>query len=281
MGGFCATMKKMNSFLFVIPEERFKKKSHYFFTDYLSKFFRFDYLVVLKDFEKEFLETPFNSKDYDGIIFWGEIFDTRKLAKVKNKNIIFVPMMDWVHTKKLVWWYRLRSVKIICFTKFLFNQLLKHNFDVIHFQYYDEASGEPKAGLWKPDEELNIFTGNEELTAKKTETLNKLFKNTPYKIHDEIKEDTHVFVSLNKFEGVEKELIEAVSSGLVLVGNAAPGISDYVQNNMNGYLYKIERPLSINFSNISTLRANSIEKNKIGATRWKVLRKKLIDFLPR
>ncbi len=268
-------LKKMNSFLFVIPEERFKKKSHYFFTDYLSKFFKLDYLVILKDFDKEFLGTPLNSNEYDGIIFWGEIFDTRLIQKVKNKNVIFVPMMDWVYAKKLVWWYRLRDIKIICFTKFLFDRLLKHNFNVVHFQYYKE----PKALPWKPWKELNIFTGEDFLTTKKNAVLNKLFKKTPYKIHNEIKEDTHVFVSLNKFEGVEKELIEAVASGLVLVGNAAPGISDYVQNNMNGCLYKMDLPLSLNLSNISTLRLNSIEKAKIGATRWKVLRKKLVDFL--
>jgi|GEM_PF-5784989 len=265
----------MDNFLFVIPEERFKKKSHYFFTDYLSKFFKLDYLVILKNFEKEFLDTPINSKDYDGVIFWGEIFDPRLLSRVKNKNIIFVPMMDWAHTKRLVWWYRLRSVKIICFTKFLFDRLLKHNFNVLHFQYYEESEALP----WELYEELNVFINEAPLTPQKTTTLNKLFKNTPYKIHRCIKEDTHVFVSLNKFEGVKKEMIKAISAGLVLVGNAAPGISDYVQNNMNGYLYKMELPLSIDFSNILTLRANSIEKTKIGATRWKVLRKKLIDFL--
>ena len=266
----------MKTFLFVIPEERFKKNSHCFFTDYLSEFFKFDYLVILKNYEKEFLNTSFNSKEYDGIIFWGELFDTRLIERVKNKNIIFVPMMDWVHTKKLVWWYRLRSIKIICFTKFLFNQLLKHNFNVSHFQYYKEADTLP----FEFKKELNVFINREQLNSKETTILNKLFKNMPYKIHNKIRKDTHIFLSLNKFDGIEKEFIEAISLGLVAIGNSTPGFNDYVQHNMNGYLYKMDLALSINFSSISTLRLNSIEKNKIGAKRWKVLRKRLVDFLP-
>ncbi len=267
----------MSSFLFVIPEERFYKKSHYFFTDYLSRFFKLDYLIVLKDFEKEFLNTSFNSPKYDGIIFWGEIFNTKLVQNIENKNIIFVPMMDWVHPKKLSWWYRIRGAKIVCFTKFLHEQLLKHGFDTLHLQYYEgvkPSSNEKELH----SKRLNVFVNNP-ISLKTSSILDKLFKHISYKIQSEVKNNTHVFLSLNKFEGVENDMIKALSYGAVLIGNNTPGISDYVQNNDNGYLYRMQLPLSIDFSNFLTLRENSIKKTQVGAFKWRAERKQLIDFL--
>lgn len=269
-----------NTFLFVISEDRWNKKSHYFFTDYLSEFFRLEYLIILKSYEKEFLNTGLNCKKYKGVIFWGEIFNTNLVKNVKNMNIIFVPMMDYVHPKKLAWWYRLRQVKIICFTNFLHNQLSRHGFRTIHLQYYikpavDTIKQFDEKTLKKP---LNVYT-NTEITPKNQKIIDKLFKNTPYKVSGEINSNTHIFLSLNKFDGIENKMINAISSGLVLVGNNAPGFKDYVENNVSGFLYKMDLPLSIDFSNISEVQKKSIEKAKINAVKWTVYRKKLVDFL--
>lgn len=266
-------MKK--NFLFVIPEERWKRKSHYFFTDYLSVFFKLDYLVILKSYEKEFLSTALNSNCYDGIIFWGEIFDTKLIKDIVNKNIIFVPMMDYVHTKKLAWWYRLRSCKIICFTNYLFQELKKHQFKVLPLKYCEKSENIFRFGREKC---LNVFI-NSEIVPENKNIIEKIFKKNPINFHKKIQKDTHIYLSLKKYDDIEKEMMKALSMGKVLVGNKTPTMSEYVKHNENGYLYRKDLPLSINFSNLVEIQKKSIENVEVRASQWEDEKKKLIDFL--
>lgn len=181
------------TFLFVITEERWNKKSHYFFSDYISEFFKLDYLIILKSYDKEFLNTALNSAKYDGIIFWGEIFDTKLIKNVNNKNITFIPMMDYVHPKKLVWWYRIRGIKILCLSNFLHKQLQKHQFDTMQLKYYE-----------KPNEKIKFFSANEAqkrplnvfvnpIANEKTAGIAlKVLKNCNYVFTDKLDDNTDV-----------------------------------------------------------------------------------------
>lgn len=271
-------MKK--TFLFVTTEECWNKKSHYFFSDYISEFFKLDYLIILKSYEKEFLNTPLNSNKYAGIIFWGEIFDTKLIKKVINKNITFIPMMNYIHPKKLAWWYRIRGIKILCLTNFLHKQLQKHQFNTIHLKYYEN-----------PQEKIKYFNANEvqkrplkvfinPIPNRKTAGIAlKVLKNCHYTFADKLNENTDIYLSLEKYNGLEKEMMTALSMGKIIIGNNTPTMNEYIKHNTNGFLYRYNLPLSVDFSKIVDIQKNLIENVKIGAVKWQVHRKKIPAFL--
>lgn len=266
--------------LFVITEAEFLKNRHDFFLDILRAEFLIDIKVILKDWEKEFFETPFNSRKYRGTIFWGEIFDTKLANNLIQKNAIFVPMSDCIHTKKLVWWFRIRNFKTICFSKQLSDTLTKHGFRLLNL-FYVKKIGEKVTSLPKNLSEvrpLNVYI-NDEITAKNKHIIDKLFKFQKYKIHKNIKENTHIYLSLKKYSGIDRDFILAISKGIIPIVPNSHNLNDYVIHNKTGYVYRFDLPLYIDFSNIKEVQENLIKFNNIDYVKWRVKSKKIAKFI--
>lgn len=269
-----------NRLLFLITEAEFLKNRHDFFLEILRGEFLIDIKIILKSWEKEFFETPFNSKKYGAVIVWGEIFDTKLANNVVQKNLIFVPMSDCIHTKKLVWWFRIRNFKTICFSKQLSDTLIKHTFRLMNFFYLEDME-EKTVSLPKNLSEarpLNVYV-DEKITEKNEQIINKIFKFQKYKIHERIKENTHIYLSLKKYSGLDKDFIYAISKGIVPIVPNSHNFNDYVIHNKTGYMYRFDLPLYIDFSNIKEVQENMIKFNKINYVKWRVKSKKIGKFI--
>lgn len=268
-----------NTILFIIKEDEYLKFRHEFFYEILKSYFKIMTLVVLKSWEKEFLNTPFNSKKYKATVIWGEIFDTKLLDKIKTSNFIYIPMSDCVHMKKLSWWFKLRNFKTICFSKQLSLALLEHKFNLVNFLYCPSVVKSivklPKRFKYKP---LNVYISGD-INSKTQKIIDKIFKYQKYNIHNKIQKDTHLFLSLNKFSGLDVDFIKAISMGIIPIIPNSHNLNDYVVHNKTGYLYKYDLPLFIDFSNINTIQENLINFIKVNAIRWKIKSKEIPLFI--
>lgn len=74
-------------------------------------------------------------------------------------------------------------------------------------------------------------------------------------------------------------MITALSLGKIIIANNTPTINEYIKNNTNGFLYRHDLPLSVDFSKMAEVQESLVENVKIGAIKWKVHRKKLPAFL--
>ncbi len=269
-----------NRLLFLITEAEFLKNRHDFFLDILRANFIIDIKVILKSWEKEFFETPFNSKKYRATIFWGDIPDTKLVNLIKTANPVFCPMADCVRTKKLAWWYRIRRCKIICFSKTLSNFLNKHDFYLKNYEYWaslDEKQAKfPK--ILSETRALNIYVDSE-ITEKNQKTIDKLFKFQKYKIQECVKENTHLYLSLKENAGLDREFFRAQSLGIVPVANTNFGLGDYIEDKKTGYKYRADLPLYIDFRDLFEVRELMLKTIKINSVRAKVQRKNIIKFI--
>ncbi len=265
-----------NTILFIIKEDEYLKFRHEFFCEILRKSFKLTTLVILKDWRREFLDTPFNSKKYKATIIWGEIFDTKLLSEIKTSNFIFVPMADCIHMKKLVWWFRLRNFKTICFSKRLSEALLKHNFKLFNFLYVPNLNKNivklPKRISDK--RALNVYI-NGEINPKTQKIIDKIFKFQKYNIHNKLQKNTHLYLSLNKYSGLDRDFLEAISMGIVPIAPNSYNLNDYVFHNKTGYLYKYDLPLFIDFSNINEVQTNLLNFVNVNSHRWKIKSKQI------
>lgn len=265
-----------NTILFIIKEDEYLKFRHEFFCEILRKSFKLTTLVILKDWKKEFLNTPFNSKKYKATIVWGEIFDTKLLNEIKTSNFIFIPMADFVHSKKLAWWFRLRNFKTICFSKRLSEALIKHNFRLFNFLYVPNSNKNIVKLPKKISEKkvLNVYVSGE-INSKTQLILNKLFKFQKYNIHDKLQKNTHLYLSLNKYSGLDLDFLKAISMGVIPIVPNNYNLNDYVFHNKTGYLYKYDLPLFIDFSNINEIQANLLNFINVNSHRWKIKSKQV------
>lgn len=83
------------------------------------------------------IDTLKNS-NYEYIFYWQVIHDVRELKKLKNKKIIWFPMWDEVVGMSTTGWLLFRTIpiKIVCFSKTLYDKLKNLEFNCRYFQYF-------------------------------------------------------------------------------------------------------------------------------------------------
>ncbi len=269
-----------NRLLFLVTEEEFLKNRHDFFLNILREKFIIDIKIILKSWEKEFFNTPFNSKKYRATVFWGDLPDTKMVNLIETSNPVFCPMADCIRTKKLAWWYRLRRLKVICFSKTLANFLAKHDFYLKNYEYWVELSDKlakfPKA--LSEMRALNVYVDSG-LNDKNKKIIDKLFKFQKYKLHDKIAQNTHLYLSLQENAGLDKEFFKAQSMGIVPIANTNFGLGDYIEDKKSGYKFRQDLPLYIDFRALFEIREYMMKTININSVRSRVQRKNIIKFI--
>jgi len=120
----------MENIAFIDLEFHKKTKSSDFFQDILSVYFKIN--VFYENERKKYL-----NKNFDKYIFWQVIPDFLDLIKLKNKQIIFIPMYDGVVLHKIAWErYKCFNIKIVCFCKKVYEFFTDIWFECFYIQYY-------------------------------------------------------------------------------------------------------------------------------------------------
>ncbi|MBU4370176.1 glycosyltransferase [Candidatus Parcubacteria bacterium] len=294
-------------------DHSFHKKSHSgdFLRELFSEHFQItDFWDDSWDGGKQIKAMELNKYDY--IFYFQLINSINELKKIKSK-IIWAPMYDGVNLNDALYWKLLATfpVKIICFSEKIYNHCIKYSIEAIKIQYYFE----PKINTNIPTKRGNHFffwyrggiTFEEIKKIIKPEDVDGfIYKSTPdpfknkeviskedikkYKIemiesdfipknkYLELLSKSNIYIAPRKKEGIGMSFLEAMSMGLVIIGNDEATLNEYVKNNYNGCLFNKNSGF-INLKNIEEIRNNSIISAKNGYEKWIEEEKFLTNFI--
>ena len=299
----------MKEILFIGHSYHKKTKSSQFFIDVLSKKYKMDVFYNETWENGKGLDfSEIEKKEYSAIIFWQLLPPFNYINKFRCKNLIYVPMYDhsglWDRSK----WTFLRRFKIINFSKTLHEKHKKWGLNSLLVQYFTPL-GEFCEGnsdeifFWQRQTNFNF------------ETLKKLMGDKIFKVHihkaldpsqefyQPSKEDEEkysitystwfdskvqmwnviskkgIYVAPRPLEGIGMSFLEAMSLGKAVVAIDAPTMNEYIKNGENGYIFDLNNPQPIDFSNLSEVQKNTYKFMKKGQSIWQNSVKEIFEFI--
>ena len=213
---------------------------------------------------------------YDNIIFIHSFLPLNEILKLKNKNIIWIPMFDSLfnlNQLNIFFWksIKLLNIKIISFSELITRKCIDHNIEILTLKYFLKTSENINYNLNK----LNIlFWDRGELQIK--DWLNYFNKNDVARItiiqrpdprkkpsyisqkdkidynvevkkigyiekskYNEYLFSHNVYISPRFREGIGIAYLEALSYGMFIVGINAPTMNEYLKDSKIGKIIKI------------------------------------------
>ncbi len=290
-----------------------KTQSTDFFRDILRKEF------ILEDFwddswkgGRAVTATEINEFNPDVVIYFQSIGKVSEIKKIKSKNIIWVPMEDGYFRKKIEWLnYKKLNLKILCFSKAVFQKASNLGFDALYVQYFIEPKNEPKdlsvlrVYFWQRSKNI-VWDTVKKLIGN--QNVNKLiFRNipdpfmlgTPVPLEDDIKKynieildkwmekkemekilsDSNVFIAPRKYEGIGMAFLEAMAYGMAVIAPNTSTHNEYIKSGFNGYLYDLNDPKPIDFSDLKDISANALKTVSDGYKKWVESKDEIVNFI--
>lgn len=246
------------------------------------------------------------------VIYFQSIGKISEIKKIHSKNIIWVPMEGEYFNRKSTWLnYKKINLKILCFSKEIFSTVSKLGFDTLYVQYFIEPKkqrkdfSELKVYFWQRHKSVDWNVVKKLLGSQKIESL--FFRNLPdpfmdrlplpskqdikrYNINisdkwldrsemNNILSDFNIFIAPRKHEGIGMAFLEAMAYGMVVIAPDTLTHNEYIKSGFNGYLYDLNDPKPINFSNLKDVSNNSRKAAFDGYNKWRESQNKIIDFI--
>lgn len=255
------------------------------------------------------LNLEFIDDKYEAVIFFQSI-STNMLKQVKCKNIIYVPMYDGIKDLGLDYWYEYKDIKILSFSKTLYNYLKPYGFNVMHVQYFPTVANEleiveqKKVFFWARINEINWDIVKKILDKTNIESVHihkaidpehkfimpskedeKTF-NIKYSEWFKTKEDylqclknNSIYIAPRLYEGIGFSFLEAMAMGKVVIGADNPMMNEYIHNGKNGFLFSINDINPVNIEEIKKMQLNAYTTIVEGRKRWEVSIPSMLDFI--
>lgn len=214
-------------------------------------------------------------RDNDLIVVFQQLGAARSVPARHRHKMVFIPMYDaMAHAAPKVW-RRLRGTKVLCFSRSLYFDALNRGVEAFFVQYYPATPTNPpnksfedlKLFFWQRLAEPNWQSIQSALDIGQFKKINLHAAVDPgvefappsaedqakYNIQIstwfEKKEDyikTHaecnVFIAPRKREGIGMSFLEALSSGMVVIGHDDATLNEYVTHGLNGLLLESLAP---------------------------------------
>ena len=250
---------------------------------------------------------------YDAVIIL-QIISNNLLKYIKDKNIIYMPMYDAFNdfnSSKTELWMSIAGLKIISTLEKTREILLNAGLSSYRIKYY------PKVESYKIPNFKNVFFWNrvEKINYKTVLNLLDEYDFSNLNIHtvpdpghnpmkpteDEVKnfnitftkwfdnkefynneiEKYGIYIAARPLEGGAASFIDAMKRGKVVIAPNSSPYNEYIKHNVNGILYDIEYPSSINFDKIdlNKLSKNAFESVKKGRSEWENSLENLHSFI--
>ncbi|NRY60536.1 glycosyltransferase [Clostridium beijerinckii] len=255
------------------------------------------------------LDLKFIDDRYEAVIFFQSI-NTNMLRQVKCKNIIYVPMYDAIKDFDLDYWYDYKDIKILSFSKTLYDYLKPYGFNVMLVQYFPKAANEfkiieeKKVFFWARIHEINWNIVKNLIKEMNVESVHihkaidpeqgfifpsiedeKMF-NIKYSDWFKTKEEyfeclkkNSIYIAPRLYEGIGFSFLEAMSMGKIVIGIDNPMMNEYIENNKNGFLFSINNIKSIHIKDIKELQINSYITIVEGRKKWEASIPYMLDFI--
>jgi glycosyltransferase involved in cell wall biosynthesis len=256
--------------------------------------------------------TEINAFAPDIVVYIQTIGKISEIKKINAKNIIWAPMEDAFFRTKAEWLrYKKLRLKVLCFSKRIFEKVSPWGFDVLPVQYFIKPEqqkrdfSQPKVYFWQRNGSVTWSTVKKLLGEQRIERL--FFRNIPdpfmmampvpslrdrekYNIEisdtwlersemERILSEFNVFIAPRKYEGIGMAFLEAMSRGMVVVAPNTPTHNEYIQSGVNGYLYDLKNPARIDLSDLENISKNAFSTASDGYARWQQSENKIVDFI--
>lgn len=286
-----------------------KTQSTKFLIDYLKEFYNVD-VFIYDNPDENFDFDAINGK-YDSVVLFQASMPINILKKIRCRNILYFPMYDQVKNWRFVNWWKFKNCKIVNFSKTVHDKLTKWGFNSIYLQYFTEPKefspgNKNEVFFWQRIEPVNfnvlkplfdtidnssykvhIHTASdpnhnfEELSSEDEKKFSITYSDwfdTRDEMQDVIKQK-QIYIAPRVSEGIGMSFLEALSMGKAVVANNEPTMNEYIQHNVNGYLFDLDNPTPIDFSNVEQVQKNAWEFYKSGYEKWLKDKIQIIDFI--
>lgn len=220
---------------------------------------------------------------------------SKHLLPLKNKNFVWVPMWDGfkrpnLRKRMLFRYYR---VRILCFSRRVFDYAVTISQDVLHAQYYPRPKTAAKTCrgsppytffLWQrtpqlgPDEIVRIIgrkniskiilKSDIETAAPESIELQRLPAWLPEEEYQAIFNHIDYYVAPRFKEGIGFSFLEALAQGVPLIGHDEATMNEYVQDGQTSLLFDDRFQLLSGLVSPAQLRPALIEHMQQGCLQW-------------
>lgn len=300
----------MKKLLYIGHSFHNKTKSSKFIQNILEAkydFVKFDYDPYVDAFGKF---KVLDEQEYDIVVLWQVMPDISKLRKyLKFDKIAFFPMYDGVPRLSDPLWNEYRECNIINFSKTLHEECKKYGLSSYYIQYFPELAeiknmgDEKSVFLWQRREEINpdivektlgieninylyhhqVPDPDEELKIPSKNFEGKVKVSTWFDTKDDMNnymQECAIYFAPRKLEGIGMSFLEAMALGRCVIAPDFPTMNEYIQNGVNGYLYKSPKhPKKIEIQNVRKIQENARKYIEDGYKKWEQDKFKILDWI--
>jgi len=255
---------------------------------------------------------------FDTILLFQDAYDPNYLYKKYGfKNIIWVPMADQYNEKYLRYFSSEKNYKVIAFSEEIYLKSILLGIETLRIKFYPE----PKSFKKKIFEKIDVFFWYRKNHINisqikilfKSKDINKIYiHNSPDPSNEKdiflsldkeirkkivigewserkekylnILDKYNLFIAPRLKEGIGLSFLEAMSRGLIVLGNKDTTMNEYIRNGYNGILFDayypepIEKEL-LSENNLSEMSKNLYKTLLKGYERWKKSEIEIINFI--
>lgn len=255
------------------------------------------------------------NQDCEIVILYQQIlFSLNELEKIKNKNLILIPMYDSSWGRSDAFWCRYKNFKIICFSKYFHERLKRIGLVSKYFQYFppvkhfqiSKSKNSRLSGFfwqrtsqitWNHIKELIkqanfekfhlhtavdppgyplVLPGHTE-KERYNITLSEWF--LKQKDYFKVLKNANVYFTPRLTEGIGMSFLEAMARGMCVVAPDKPTMNEYIVHGQTGLLYDVKDVQPLDFTNIEEICSNARQYIKKGYKKWLKAQKELIEFI--
>ena len=281
---------------FIDLEFHKKTKSSDFFKDILKE--KYDVDVFYEEFPKW---------DYDVYLYWQAKPSYFDLIKLKNKTIIFCPMYDDTPLIKFFWKRFVNlDMKIICFSRKLYDFFKSMGFDCLYTQYYlpplnyNVDYSKKKCFFWyrwnitwenvktifwnheveitiknKPDPGYKPLKLSKEDIRKYKVTFQNEFFNTKEEYFKHLAKHS-IFIAPRVKEWIWMSFLESMSIWQCVIAYDESTMNEYIKNGENGILTNFKEEINISFFQKIWRNCKRAYKNNYN---WQEFSDKILQYL--
>lgn len=285
-----------------------KTKSSSFIVDLLREYY--DVEIILDDSwqGKKEPDLSFIDEKYKAVIFWQSI-SPKMLSGLKCSNVIFFPMYDACCDVSIDYWYKIRNVKVICFSKTLCDKLHMLGFQSLYIQYFPEPVfyekiKEKSIFFWHRRAEVTWETVKKMIDEQKIDSIHihravdpaqefvsptkvdEILYNINYSDWFDTREEyleavkqKSIYVAPRITEGIGFSFLEAMAMGRAVIAADNPTMNEYIYHGINGYLFSEKDPKSIDLSNFEQVQENAYKTVVEGRQKWLSEKHKIFDII--
>jgi hypothetical protein len=230
-----------------------------------------------------------NAGNFDVVIFWQSLPAPLSLLRLNCENLIWVPMFDSEWRLAGLAWRALRAInmKVICFSKKIFDAAQKDGVSSYYAQYFPALPPQsvqydaPRVFFWQRTNLLTWALIRRLLSGSNVEKTILRDDPDPEHVfeepsHDDVERfnieiarniriasggqredylkmlsECNIFVAPRLREGIGLTFLEAMAMGMCVIGPDLPTLNEYVESRWTGYLFDPRDPTALDISHFT------------------------------